>query len=46
MQSFRVREFVRVGTADEVVEWRDMWLQRGLKLLIRPGPARHAGRGI
>ena len=37
MQSFRVREFVRVGTADEVVEWRDMWLQRGLKLLIDLG---------
>lgn len=33
MQSFRVREFVRVGTPDQVVEWRDMWLQRGLKLL-------------
>jgi len=33
MQSFRVREFVRVGTADQVVEWRDMWLQRGLDLL-------------
>jgi seryl-tRNA synthetase len=33
MQSFRVREFVRVGTADEVVQWRDMWLQRGLSLL-------------
>lgn len=33
MQSFRVREFVKVGTPDEVVEWRDMWLQRGLTLL-------------
>ena len=33
MQSFRVREFVRAGTADQVVEWRDMWLQRGLALL-------------
>jgi seryl-tRNA synthetase len=33
MQSFRVREFVRVGTPDEVVQWRDMWLQRGLDLL-------------
>ena len=37
MQSFRVREFVRVGTPDQVVEWRDMWLQRGLKLLIGLG---------
>jgi seryl-tRNA synthetase len=33
MQSFRVREFVRVGAPDEVLEWRDMWLQRGLHLL-------------
>ena len=41
MQSFRVREFVRVGTADEVVEWRDMWLQRGLEILQGLGlPAR------
>jgi seryl-tRNA synthetase len=37
MQSFRVREFVRVGTADEVVEWRDMWLDRGVKLLTELG---------
>ncbi len=37
MQSFRVREFVRVGTPDQVVEWRDMWLQRGLKLLTDLG---------
>ncbi|HEY4338395.1 MAG TPA: amino acid--[acyl-carrier-protein] ligase [Steroidobacteraceae bacterium] len=41
MQSFRVREFVKVGTPDEVVEWRDMWLQRGLTLLQGLGlPAR------
>src|SRR5205807_1777985 len=41
MQSFRVREFVRVGTADEVVEWRDMWLERGVNLLTSLGlPAR------
>jgi seryl-tRNA synthetase len=33
LQSFRMREFVRVGTAEQVVEWRDMWLQRGLDLL-------------
>jgi seryl-tRNA synthetase len=37
MQSFRVREFVRVGTPAQVVEWRDMWLQRGLKLLTGLG---------
>ena len=33
MQSFRVREWVKAGTPDQVVEWRDMWLQRGLTLL-------------
>ena len=33
MQAFRVREFVRVGTPEVVVEWRDMWLGRGVELL-------------
>lgn len=33
MQSFRVREFVRCGTPEQVVEWRDMWLKRGISLL-------------
>ncbi|MFT3790706.1 MAG: amino acid--[acyl-carrier-protein] ligase [Rudaea sp.] len=33
MQSFRVREFVRCGTPEQVVEWRDMWLKRGVALL-------------
>ncbi|MFZ6848658.1 amino acid--[acyl-carrier-protein] ligase [Undibacterium sp. RuRC25W] len=33
MQSFRVREFVRVGTPDMVVAWRDTWLQRGINIL-------------
>jgi seryl-tRNA synthetase len=33
MQSFRVREFVRCGTPTQVVEWRDMWLARGVALL-------------
>jgi seryl-tRNA synthetase len=37
MQSFRVREFVRVGTPEQVVQWRDMWLQRGLDLLTSLG---------
>jgi seryl-tRNA synthetase len=42
MQSFRVREFVKVGTPDEVVQWRDMWLQRGLTLLQSLGLAAHS----
>ena len=33
MQAFRVREFVRVGTPDVVVSWRDMWLERGLAIM-------------
>ncbi|HEX4517823.1 MAG TPA: amino acid--[acyl-carrier-protein] ligase [Polyangiaceae bacterium] len=33
MQAFRVREFVRVGTPDVVVQWRDMWLERGLQIM-------------
>lgn len=41
MQSFRVREFVRAGTPAQVLEWRDLWLRRGLELLISLGlPAR------
>ncbi len=37
MQAFRVREFVRCGTRDQVVAWRDMWLARGLELLTALG---------
>jgi seryl-tRNA synthetase len=33
LQSFRMREFIRVGQPDEVVAWRDAWLLRGLELL-------------
>lgn len=39
MQSFRVREFVRAGTPQQVLEWRDLWLRRGLELLISLGLA-------
>lgn len=37
MQAFRVREFVRVGSPDAVIEWRNMWLQRGVELLLSLG---------
>lgn len=41
MQAFRVREFVRVGTPDVVVAWRNMWLERGLNIMRSLGlPAR------
>lgn len=33
LQSFRMREFIRVATTDEVIEWRNTWLERGLALL-------------
>ena len=33
MQSFRVREFVRVGDESQVIAWRDMWLNRGVDVL-------------
>jgi seryl-tRNA synthetase len=37
MQSFRVREMVRAGSPDQVVEWRDLWLQRGIDILTSLG---------
>lgn len=30
MQMFRMREYVRVGTADQVTAFRERWLERGL----------------
>lgn len=33
LQSFRMREFIRMGRPDDVVAWRDAWLERGLKML-------------
>lgn len=37
LQSFRMREFIRMGPPATVVAWRDGWLQRGLDLLQRLG---------
>lgn len=34
MQAFRVREFVRVGSPEMVVQWRDKWLKRGLDIML------------
>ena len=34
MQSYRVRELVRLGVSNDVLPWRDLWLQRGLDLLL------------
>ena len=33
LQSFRMREYIRVGPPDVVLAWRDAWLQRALDLL-------------
>src|SRR5207237_9277715 len=41
MHSFRVREFVRPGTPDMVIDWRDQWLERGYKLLTSLGLPAH-----
>ncbi len=41
MQAFRVREFVRAGTPEMVVAWRDTWVKRGVEILTSLGlPAR------
>ena len=38
MRAFRVREFVAaVGSPDAVIEWRNMWLERGVELLSSLG---------
>lgn len=33
MQMFRMREYVRIGTPEQVVEFRQMWMERGKKLI-------------
>jgi len=37
MQAFRVREFVRAGTPEMVIDWRNMWLERGYEMLLSLG---------
>lgn len=37
MQIFRMHEFVRLGTPDAVVAFRDLWIERGTKLLSTLG---------
>jgi seryl-tRNA synthetase len=33
MQLFRMREYVRIGTPQQVMEFREMWLERGQRLM-------------
>jgi seryl-tRNA synthetase len=33
LQAFRMREYIRSGTPEEVIEWRNMWVARGMALL-------------
>jgi seryl-tRNA synthetase len=41
LQAFRMRELVRLGAPEVVVEWRNRWLERGLDFLLSLGlPAR------
>lgn len=37
LQSFRMREFIRIGAPEQVESWRDTWLDRGLSILTRLG---------
>ncbi|MHC9085865.1 amino acid--[acyl-carrier-protein] ligase [Luteimonas sp. RIT-PG2_3] len=33
LQAFRMREYIRAGSPEQVVEWRNAWLARGMALL-------------
>ena len=37
MQMFRMREYVRIGTPEQVIEFRKLWLERGRELVGRLG---------
>lgn len=37
LQAFRVRELIRAGEADDVLAWRDRWLERSKELLLSLG---------
>lgn len=41
MQMFRMREYVRFGTAEQVTEFRATWLERGEKLIAELGVPFH-----
>lgn len=37
MQLFRMREYIRIGTPDQVVEFRERWLRRGREMMASLG---------
>jgi len=37
MQSFRMRELVRLGTPDQVLQWRESWFERAINFLKQLG---------
>ena len=37
MQMFRMREYVRIGTPEQVTEFRQLWLDRGRELISKLG---------
>ena len=37
MQMFRMREYVRIGTPEQVIEFRKLWLERGRELIGKLG---------
>lgn len=41
MQSFRMREYVRIASAEEVQPWRSQWLERGQAFLAALGLEAH-----
>jgi seryl-tRNA synthetase len=45
MQIFRMRENVRIGTADAVRAWRETWLERGQTMIASLGLTAHVATG-
>lgn len=37
LQSFRMREFVRIGSAAEIIDFREQWIGRGLQIAVQLG---------
>ncbi|HSH89008.1 MAG TPA: amino acid--[acyl-carrier-protein] ligase [Ramlibacter sp.] len=42
LQAFRMREFIRAGRPEQVTQWRDMWLERSVRLFEELGLPVHS----